>query len=153
MKNKLKIMRKIKVLLSVILFSTATAFAQQNSTDVNDSELKKFATVYKKVQEVSRESQNKMVEIVQNEGIEVQRYNIIMRTQEDPSQKITVSEDELKIVKTINSKLKKIEENTNKKLQETIKENKLTVNRYQEILASIQSNPDLQTKLQEYLQE
>jgi predicted RNase H-like nuclease len=103
MKNKLKIMRKIKVLLSVILFSTATAFAQQNSTDVNDSELKKFATVYKKVQEVSRESQNKMVEIVQNEGIEVQRYNI--------------------------------------------------VNRYQEILASIQSNPDLQTKLQEYLQE
>ncbi|MDA3879767.1 MAG: DUF4168 domain-containing protein [Prolixibacteraceae bacterium] len=146
-------MRKIKVLLSVILFSTATAFAQQNSTDVNDSELKKFATVYKKVQEVSRESQNKMVEIVQNEGIEVQRYNIIMRTQEDPSQKITVSEDELKIVKTINSKLKKIEENTNKKLQETIKENKLTVNRYQEILASIQSNPDLQTKLQEYLQE
>ncbi|MBN1769175.1 MAG: DUF4168 domain-containing protein [Prolixibacteraceae bacterium] len=145
-------MRRIKILLSVIILSTATAFAQQ-SNNVNQNELKNFASAYLKVQELSQESQNDMVDVVQDEGMEVQRYNAIMQSMQDSSKEITIRDEEINAVETINKQLQKIEEATNEKMQKSIKDNDLSVNRYQEIMASVQNDPELQEKLQEYLQQ
>lgn len=145
-------MLKIKILFSVILFSSMTVFAQENETDVSDTELEQFANAYEKVQEVSQASQNEMIEMVQAKGLDIDRYNKIMNAQQDPSQEVNVSDEELEKVKVINEELKKIEEKSNKKIEKTISDNSLTVERYQQILASIQQNPDLQMKLQQFLQ-
>ncbi|HKK80981.1 MAG TPA: DUF4168 domain-containing protein [Prolixibacteraceae bacterium] len=145
-------MRKMTILLSIILFSSVSIMAQTNSKDVSDAELAKFAEAYKEVQTISQESQQEMIEIVKEEGLEVQRFNTIMKSQQNNEQGIQVSDAELEKVQAINGQLKEIDTETNKKLQKSIANNDLTVARYQEIMASLQSDQQLQMKLQQHLQ-
>ncbi|MDA3818482.1 MAG: DUF4168 domain-containing protein [Prolixibacteraceae bacterium] len=145
-------MRKMTILLSIILFSSVSLIAQNNSKDVTDAELAKFAEAYKKVQTISQESQQKMINVVKEEGLEVQRYNTIMKSQQNNEQGIQVSDVELEKVQAINGQLKEIDTKANKKLQKSITDNDITVTRYQEIMASLQSDQQLQMKLQKHLQ-
>jgi hypothetical protein len=145
-------MQKMTILLSIILLSSVSLIAQTSSKDVSDAELANFAEAYKKVQTISQESQQKMVKVVQDEGLDVQRFNTIMKSQQSNEQDIEVNDAELKKVQAINGQLKEIDTKTNKKLQKSITDSELTVARYQEIMASLQNDKQLQTKLQQHLQ-
>jgi hypothetical protein len=145
-------MQKMTILLSIILLSSVSLIAQTSSKDVSDAELANFAEAYKKVQAISQESQQEMVKVVQDEGLDVQRFNTIMKSQQSNEQGIEVSDAELEKVKAINGQLKEIDTKTNKKLQKTISDSDLTVARYQEIMASLKNDQQLQMKLQQHLQ-
>ena len=150
-------MRKVTFLLSIILLSSVSIIAQTNSKEVSkkvsDSELASFAEVFKEVQEISQESQNKMVKAIQDEGLDLQRYNAIARAQQSGNKELEVSGDEIEKIKAINSKLIEIESETKKTLEKKVSANNLTLERYQEIMGLVQNDEKLQIKLQEHLKK
>jgi len=138
-------MRTLKIISLIMMFTISGmgVFAQQASEEVTDKELKQFASAFQQVQRVDQNAQQIMIKAVQDEGLEVQRFNEIQQAQQ--------ANQEIKKYESASTELKKIQVQAQQEMQEKITEEGLTVPRYQEIATSIQASPELQEKLQEYL--
>ena len=144
---------KITSLLLFTLIIGMGAFAQtEQKEEISDQELKQFASALQQIQVINQQAQQAMVKAVEEKGLEVQRYNEIQQAQQDPNQEAEVTEKELKQYETATQELEEIQVQIQQQMQAKIVEEGLTVNRYQEIAAVIQNDPELHQKLQEYLQ-
>jgi hypothetical protein len=94
-----------------------------------------------------------MVQIVEDEGIEVQRFNEIMNAQQDPNQEVDASEDELIKFASANREIEEIQTRAQREMMEKIAESGLSVDRYQEIMVAVRNDSALQQKLQSSMQE
>ena len=146
-------MKKMTFLLSIILLSSVSLFAQSSSNDVSDTELTNFAEVFQEIQGISKESQDKMVKAIEDEGLDLQRYNAIGEAQRSGDEEVEVTEEEIEKLQAINSQLTKINSETSETIDRKLSANNLTFERYQEILQSIQQDEELKIKLRDKLQE
>lgn len=146
-------MKKMTFLLSIILLSSVSLIAKTNSKDVSDSELASFAEVFQEIQNISKQNQEKMVKAIEDEGIELQRYNAIAKAQQSGDKDLEVSDDEIKKLRAINSQLVKINSETDELIEKKLSPNNLTFERYQEILQLVQKDEQLKMKLREKLKE
>lgn len=145
-------MKKVTVLLMGLIISATAAFSQEAQKEVSDQELKQFAEAFQKVQVVNEDIQQDMMKTIQDNGLDVQRYNEIQQTQQQPSQETKASSEDLKKFETISVEIDQMRVQAQQKMQNKIEETGLTIPRYQEIAAVVQNSPDLQKKMQEYLQ-
>ncbi|MFW5658086.1 MAG: DUF4168 domain-containing protein [Bacteroidota bacterium] len=150
----LQTMKKFTSLVLIILISSITGiFAQTNQeNEISKKELKQFASAFKKVQVIDQKAQANMVTAVEEEGLEVQRYNEIQQAQQDPDQEVDATPEELNKYETASEELETIREQARQQMHEKIIDEGFSINRYQEIAVAIQNDPELQQKLQEYLQ-
>ncbi len=147
-------MRTVEKITSLIMMFTICGmgvFAQAEE-EVTDQEFKKFASAYQQVQRVDQQAQQNMIKAIKDEGLDVQRFNQLLQAQQDPNQEVDASNEEIKKYESASTELEKIQGQAQQEMQEKITEEGLTVPRYQEISAAIQASPELQEKLQEYLQ-
>lgn len=126
---------------------------QQQTTDVSDDEIEQFALAFVEVQNIEQKVQPEMVQAVEKEGIEVQRFNEIMNAQQDPNQEVDASEDELIKFASANREIEEIQTRAQREMMEKIAESGLSVDRYQKIMVAVRNNPELQQKLQSSMQE
>ncbi len=143
--------KKITSLFMMLIISGIGVFAQAGE-EVTDKELKQFASAYQQVQNVDQQAQQDMVKAVEEEGLEVPRFTEIQQAQQNPNQGSDVTNEEIKKYESASKEIEKIQDQAQKEMQEKIIDEELTVPRYQEIAAAIQASPELQQKLQEYLQ-
>ncbi len=144
--------KKMKNLIVFFIISSMGVYAQAEEV-VTDQELKQFASAFQQVQKIDQQSQQNMIKAVEKEGLDVQRFNEIQQAQQTPKQESDVSDEEIKKYETVSKKIEIIQEQAQQKMQQVIKEEGLTLPRYQEISEAIKNNSDLQNKLQEYLQD
>jgi hypothetical protein len=153
--------RKTLILLIIFIISGTGALIQAQmmqqqqevDTNVSDDELKNFASALQKVQIVQKASQEKMIKALEDEDITVERYNEIYTAQQDPEQEVKANKEEMANFNSASEKIEEIQTKTNTKIQKEIKEDGLTVKRYQEIMTVMQQDQELQMKLQQYLAE
>lgn len=144
----------ISSLLLITILALTPAIAQEaTQTEVSDQDLKKFAAVLQEIQAVNQQAQQDMVVVVEDEGLEIKRFNEIRQAQANPDMEVDVSEDEVKMFNAATEELVKIQEDAQKDMETEIKEEGLTVAQYQNIATQIQNNPELQQKLQQYLEQ
>lgn len=126
--------------------------AQENQTqDITDKELKKFANVYVEVQSESQKMQEKAVKTIEEEGMEIARFNEIAKAQNDPNKKADPKEEEVEKLAAINSKMSKIQSNFQAEITKLIQQEGLTLQRYQELYTAIQKDEELQQKFGELI--
>ncbi len=141
-------------LVGIFIFGTAViAQPTQQAEEVTDREIGQFASSLQEVQQINQQAQEKMVKAIEDEGLEVQRFNEIQQSQQVPDQPSDATEKELKIYQSAVSKLQVIQNNAQQKMEEKITDEGLTVMRYQEIMGMIQSDAALQQRIQKHLEE
>lgn len=92
----------ISSLLITLAIGTATVQAQnspiaapqQQKVEVSDAELEKFAEVFQQMRMVNQEAQKEMMQVVQEEGFELQRFNEIHQASMDPNKEIETTPEE-----------------------------------------------------------
>jgi hypothetical protein len=151
------LLKKITNLLFLFFFVITGVNAQlpqqSQPTEVSDSELKQFATALIKIQSIEQQVQGKMVTAVNGAGIEVQRFSEILKATQDPNTEVDASDKEIEKFDDANQAIEKIQNQAQHDMQNVVRENDLTVNRYQQIMAAVQNDPELQQKLQEQMQK
>lgn len=152
------LLKKIYPIAVFILLSATTILAQQpqqpdQPAEVSDAELKQFASAYTTVQSINQQLEQKMVSAIQKEGLDVQKFNEILNAQQDPDQEVDASEEELEKFAAAHKSIEQIQSQGQQDIQKVITDNKLTMPRYQEIMMAVQSDPELQEKLQELIEE
>lgn len=154
-------MKSFKKMYPIVVFfflGITGIFAQQpqqpaQPTEVSDAELKQFASAYTRVQSIDQQIQQKMVAEIQKEGLDIQKFNEILNAEQDPNQEADATEEELEKFAVVHEAIEQIQNQAQQDMQKIITDNKLTVQRYQEIMMAVQSDPALQQKLQKLTEE
>lgn len=141
----LKLNQMKNFILALTLLFSAASFAQ---TEVSDADLNKFANAYKAVQMENQEMQQDMVEMIQNEGLELDRFQSIQQASVNPEAKVDATKEELSSYKKVMAEIEKMQPKLQEDMAKLIADNGLTLDRYQEIGAALQSDQALQQKLQ-----
>ena len=134
------------VFFAIVVLLSANAFAQE--AQVSDADLAKFAEAYKAVQVENRELQQEMVAYMKKEGMEVQRFQAIQQASVNPNQEVEATPAEMKSYKKVVAKVQEMQPQLQKDMMSIIQDKGLSIERYQQIGAALQQNPELQQKLQ-----
>ncbi|MFO8030177.1 MAG: DUF4168 domain-containing protein [Cyclonatronaceae bacterium] len=123
--------------------------------EISDEELELFIDASMNAQSVQAESQQEMITIVDEEGIEVSTYNEIIQAQQmgQSMEDIEVSAEDLEKFERANEQIQEIEEQMERQLSEAVEEEGMEMERFQEINMAIQQDPSLQQRVQQMIQE
>jgi hypothetical protein len=157
------IIMKLNTLFSILIvfaIGMTGAYAQlpeqlpeDSPAEVSDNELDFFAQAFREIQVIDQQVQMEMLSTVQEEGIDVDRFNEFLTAQQDPAQEFDASEEELNKFAAAYQEIEEIQEKALQQMEKAITENELTLERYQEIAMTIQANPELLQKLQTHFEE
>lgn len=140
-------MKKVISTVGIFLF-TFFAVTAQTEEKVTDAEMQKFAQAYKSVQQANQVIQQKMIVAIEDEGLTPQRFNEIYEAKMDPEKEVDATEEELAKQDAAMVVVKEIQVASQEEMENKIKEQGLTMQRFQEIGAKIQQSPELQQKMQ-----
>lgn len=146
--------------LGLILTGSTAVFAQapqmpqqqQQTVEVSDNELTEFANAFKDIQVVTQEAQQAMSEVVQEKGMEVERFSEIHEASLNPQAEVEVTEEEQKLHEDITEELQNMQGKFQKKMEDAITKQGLSLERYEQIAMGVQADTKLQERLQALLQ-
>ena len=125
---------------------------QQQATEVTDAELTKFVAALQGIQMVSQQAQQEMIQVVQEEGMEIPRFNEIHQATIDPEVEVEATEEEKTAHKNIISELETMQAGVQQKMEKLITDQGLSLERYEQIAMSLQSDTELQQRIQQMIQ-
>jgi len=123
--------------------------------EVSDEELELFIDASMNAQTVQMQSQQEMIAIVDEEGIEVNTYNEIMQAQQmgQSLEDIGVTESDIEKFERAQEQIQVVEERMERDLTQAVEEEGMEMERFQEINMAIQQDPELQQRAQQMIQE
>ncbi len=123
--------------------------------EVSDEELGLFIDASMNAQTVQAQSQQEMIAIVDEEGIEVNTYNEIIQAQQmgQSLEDIDVSAADIEKFESAYEQIQEVEVRMEQDLAQAIEEEGMEMERFQEINMAIQQDPGLQQRVQQMIQE
>lgn len=138
---------KMVVMLLFIALGSTTLMAQAEQNKVSDEEVSKFAVTFQQMRMMNQEMQVKMAEVVSDGGMEIARFNEIHTAKMDPAQEAETTDEEEKQYQNILTRIEPMSGEFQQKMETTIRDGGLSVERYEQIVAQLQSDPELQERL------
>ena len=130
---------------------TQAAASVKAQTEITTAELNKFADAFQEVQVENQAAQQKMMGIIKNEGLDVQRFTEIQKAQMNPEAEVEATDEELKMHAAVVTELKKMQPELESKMQAIITDHDLTLDRYKAVAMALQQDKSLQQKFQEIM--
>ncbi|GHA25797.1 hypothetical protein GCM10007103_03810 [Salinimicrobium marinum] len=120
---------------------------QQQKVEVSDGELQKFANAFQGIRMVNQQAQQEMMSVVEEGGMDVQKFNEIHQASMDPAVEVEASKEDLQKHQAIASELEEMQGTFQAKMEKVITDADLTLQRYEQIAMGLQSDPELQERL------
>jgi hypothetical protein len=121
----------------------------QGNIEVSDAEVKKFVDAVRKVQSINRGAQQEMSKAVQDEGMDVKRFQEIQKSQQSQQQgQANATEAEMKKYRNIMTKMKEVQSGMQQDMSKAIKDAGLTMQKYQQIAKAARNDSTLMKRIQ-----
>lgn len=121
--------------------------------DFSDDELKSFVKASKKITSIQMETEQKMMQAIENEGLTVDRFHEILQEQRNPTNSTQTSQEELKsfnnAAKAIIQENKKVEQ----QMEASIEEEGIDIETYNQIMVAYQQNEGVQRRVDRLIGE
>lgn len=88
-----------------------------------------------------------MIGIVQEEGMEIQRFNEIQQAAMNPEAEVEASETEMEQHQKIATKIEEVQMGYQSQMEKSITDSGLSMERYQQIATQLQTDTELQERL------
>jgi hypothetical protein len=119
---------------------------------VSDEELQKFVGVAKKLDSISKERNTLVVQAIEKEGMNINRFREIYVSKQDPKAKPTqISSEEQQKYDRALAQLVQIQKDTQAKMGTAVQSEGLEVPRFIQILEAVQKTPTLQKKVEQMM--
>ena len=156
----IKVNKLVGLVMFFVMLGSTAVFAQQlpqpqqqqQATEVTDAELTKFVAALQGIQMVSQQAQQEMIQVVQEEGMEIPRFNEIHQATIDPEVEVEATEEEKIAHKNIISELETMQAGVQQKMEKLITDQGLSLERYEQIAMSLQNDTQLQQRIQQMIQ-
>jgi uncharacterized protein (UPF0335 family) len=120
---------------------------------ISDEELKKFISIFKKLESISQESNSLVVQAVEKGGFNLNRFREIYMAKQNPSAKpaTPISADEEKKYDLTITQLAQIQKEIQSKMTNAVQTEGLEVKRFRQILETVQKDPAMKKKVEQML--
>lgn len=125
---------------------------QQQQIDpdsITDEELETLATIVDESQSIQEETQQELETILEEEGMEMERFQTIMMSQRNPQDSADMTQEEEQTIKEIQPKLMKIQQESQQKFIQIVQDNGMQPQRFQQVMQAVQSNQEVAKRFQE----
>ncbi|MAO63847.1 MAG: hypothetical protein CL666_02485 [Balneola sp.] len=148
-----------------IFFVTGAAFAQQQQMpqqpeplspeEVTGEDLEMVASVSQAAQGIQQEADSKMRKVIEEEGMEYNRFQQIMMAMQNPqmAQQIDISSEEQQTIQSVQPELQQINNEARTQYMQAIEEEGLTPQKFQQLAVTIQSNQEVADRFEEISNE
>lgn len=127
-------------------------FAQVQQ-DISDAQLAQFADAYINMQKENQAAQSQIMTMIEEEGLEVERFSEIQQAASDPSLESNATPEEVKKHATVMAKIEGMQDHFEERAIAGIEASGITMEEYQAIATALQKDQALVTKLQAILME
>lgn len=157
-------LKKISMNVFTLLFAMTYALAaqaqfqqempQQEPVEVSDAELDVFIEGLVKAQQVQNESQMKMIEMVEEDGLGVEKFNEIHESLQMGTEdgEVDATPEEMASYEELSESIYELQMEADEQITAAIEEEGMEMPRFQEILAAVQTDPALQQQIQQKMQ-
>lgn len=125
-------------------------------TAVSKDEVQKFANAIKQILVINRDSEKAAVQAIKDEkGLTEQRFDEIYKNQKDPkaTPAVQIQPKERQSYDRVVAKLVQIQKDSDTKMEEAVKAQKLEMSRFNQIFEALQKNPQLRQEIQKLVQQ
>lgn len=125
------------------------------SQQPSKQEVQKFAGAVKQILTINKVSEEQAVQAIQGEGLSPQRFDEIYKMQADPKVKPTtqVQPKERQSYDRAVAKLIAIQKESQTKMEKAVQDQGLNVQRFNQIFAAVQKNPQLKQEVQQIMRK
>lgn len=141
-----------------VLVSAGLLAAQQqpqmpdvpSPNDISDEELVMFVDASDAIQPIQENAQNEMQEVIEDEGMQWERFQQIMMSMQNPqmSGQMDISDEEEQTIQNVQPKLQEIQMEATNEISSEIANQGIEVERYRAIFMSLQQHPELMERLE-----
>ena len=124
-----------------------------NPADITDAEFNQFIAVMNEAQLINMQTQSEMLESLEDIGLDTAKYNKIFQSKQNPDMPSDATEEELKKYEEALKSFEGIQKANQAKIEKILEDNNLSMERVREIETAIQSDPKLQQRFQQLMQE
>ncbi len=150
-------------LMAVFAISFADVYAQdvpgteqaqpQVKEDYTDEELKTFIQVNKSVAQVQQTAEQKMIQAIEEEEMDINRFNEIATAQQDPQADVEASDEEMQTFTKAAEKIMDVQRETQSEIAKVIESEGMEFTAYREIMMAYQNSPKVQEQVTKLVQE
>ena len=126
--------------LFFVFLGTHIAFAQEDEQKISDQELTKFTNTFEKLEVANSTAQQEMVKVVESEGLEMKRFNEIHVAYINPNMESNATPEEMKKHNRAMTKIEKMQEELQKKMDKIVEANGLSTKKYQKIATGLRDD-------------
>lgn len=157
-KRNLMTIQTFVLTVGIMIGLSAQVFAQQPEQqpvreDFTKKELKSFVEANERVRQIKLESEQNIVQAIEEQGLTISRFNEILQAQQDPEKKAEASAEELDSFNSAAQVIMKVNQNTESKMEATIEDVGLDVDTYRDILISYHQSQKVQSKINEMVND
>ncbi len=122
--------------------------------DVSDDEIGLFADAVMNVQEVQMGSQQDMMKIIQDEGLDVETYNQVAQGLQtgQSADELDVTEEEMEKFNNASEEIEGMQQDMQDEIETAIEDAGMEMARFEEINRAVEQDPELQQKVRAELQ-
>lgn len=126
---------------------------EDSTTEVSSEEIEKFANAISQIQTIQTDYQTRIIQAIEQQGLTQERFIQIQQAQLNPEvqPEPEVSSEEMDDFDQANTKVDSLSQEAKSKMQEAVRAEGLELERFNEIFASLQGNPELQQEVQRIL--
>jgi len=148
----MKIINKtMKSLFVVFFIATSAAFAQEN---VSDTELKQFAEAFTAIQEVNQRAQTEMINVVEQAGFDLVRFNELFEASQNPNLETTAATpEETKKFESVLARMEAMQGVFQKQMEDAVAKKGITVERFEQVGNALENDTVLQQRFQAMMEQ
>ncbi len=137
------------------VFAQGQQMQPQQPDSISDEELESFAHVTNEVQKINQESQKKVQSLLEDKDMDMQRFQQIMMSKQNPqmADSVEVTEEEQKTIDNLQPKLMEMQQDSRQKMMTAMQENDLNPQRFQAIMRAVQSDQAVAQRFQRIAQD
>lgn len=124
---------------------------QQIKEDFKKEELQSFIKANEKVVAIQQASEQEMIKVIKDEGFTVERFNKLAEAQQNPQKKVEADAKEMGSFNTAAQKIVSMSKAVEGQMQESIKNEGLDVQTYQQIILAYQQSPKVKKAVDDLL--
>jgi hypothetical protein len=158
----MKYLKTLAAFAVTILLSSQMLLAQGQQRpdvpapdEVSDQELTLFASILQDLEPIQQELQNDIQGVVESEDMNMERFQEILVAMQNPqmADQAEITDEEQEKIGKMQPKVMELQMGAQEKMVNTIEDNGLEVQRYQQIIMGVQQHQELAQRLQKVMGE
>lgn len=126
---------------------------QQQQKNYSEEEIDLFAEAVSDVLPIQQKAEQKMVSEIEEQGMELDKFNQIARQMQQGVEPEGVQEEDMQDFQSISEEIQGIQMETQQEINQVITETGISPAMYQEMIAAYSSNPQIKQKVDQKLAE